>query len=306
MLTHNIALVSNVKAIKPAELMRVSAALQKQATRDLGPIWGISATVDSFANLKDVPVGYWPIIVMADVKNAAGVHEDNNGQPFALVEYGDSWTLTASHECLEMLVDPFGKELRAGPTIASATQSLTQGKLTKKKSIGQGRVQYLVEVCDPSESEKYAYTSNDVLVSDFYTPSYFDPTAASGVRYSFTGALTAPRQVLPGGYLSWYVPETGHWWQAEYYSAPNASAPQINDLGKLTGSNNLRTLVNSQTPGWRDLSTLPSNNSAMLMAQKVRTRCASATDARAYRLDAQIEGLVATARRSSAKSRRLR
>ena len=306
MLTHHVALVSNVRSIKPRELMRVSAALQKQATRDLGPIWGISATVDSFARLKDVPVGYWPIIVMADVQGAAGVHEDNNGQPFALVEYGDSWTLTASHECLEMLVDPFGKELRAGPTIASAAQASVQKKSTSKKSPRQGRVQYLVEVCDPSESEQYAYTSNDVLVSDFYTPAYFDPRASAGVRYSFTGALTAPRQVLPGGYLSWYVPETGHWWQAEYYSAPNAPGPRIKDLGKLTGSNNLRALVNSQTPGWRDLSTLPSNNAAMLMTQRVRTRCASATDARAYRLDAQIEELVAMARRSSGKTRRLR
>ena len=306
MLTHHVALVSNIKSIKPRELMRVSAALQKQATRDLGPLWGISATVDSFGKLQDVPVGYWPIIIMADVQGAAGVHEDNNGQPFALVEYGDSWTLTASHECLEMLVDPFGRELRAGPSIAPAVQPAPHRSLAVKKTAGQGRVQYLVEVCDPSESEKYAYTSNDVLVSDFYTPAYFDPRAAAGVRYSFTGALTAPRQVLPGGYLSWYVPETGHWWQAEYYSAPNAPGPRIKDLGKLTGRSNLRSLVNSVTSGWRDLSTLPADNSAVVMAQKTRARCASATDARASRLDAQIDGLVTMARRSKAKTVRVR
>ena len=44
---------------------------------------------------------------------------------------------------------------------------------------------------------------NGVLVSDFYTPHYFDPMKAPGVRYSFTGKITGPRVVLRGGYLSW-------------------------------------------------------------------------------------------------------
>ena len=43
-------------------------------------------------------------------------------------------------------------------------------------------------------------------MSDFYTPRFFDPLVAPGVRYSFTGALTEPRQVLRGGYLSWARP----------------------------------------------------------------------------------------------------
>ena len=38
---------------KLPDLMRVSAALQKQASRDLAPIWEISATVDAFASLED-------------------------------------------------------------------------------------------------------------------------------------------------------------------------------------------------------------------------------------------------------------
>jgi len=38
MLTHQIALVSKTRHIKTSDLSKVAAALQKQATRDLGPI----------------------------------------------------------------------------------------------------------------------------------------------------------------------------------------------------------------------------------------------------------------------------
>ena len=75
---------------------------------------GIQATVDAFATLEDVPSDYWPIIVMSEVEDAAGYHDDENGQPFALVEFGQDWSLTASHEALEMLVDPHGTRLQAG------------------------------------------------------------------------------------------------------------------------------------------------------------------------------------------------
>ena len=42
---------------------------------------------------------------------AAGVHMDKDNQPFALIASGntlDEWSLTASHEMCEMLVDPSG------------------------------------------------------------------------------------------------------------------------------------------------------------------------------------------------------
>jgi hypothetical protein len=52
-------------------------------------------------------------------------------------------------------------------------------------------------------------------MSDFYTPAYFDPVAAAGVRYSFQGSIKAPRQVLKNGYLSWRIPSTGEWWMLQ-------------------------------------------------------------------------------------------
>src|SRR4051794_5355303 len=107
MLPVNLALVSEVKGHDQGDVARVAAALQRQATRDFGPIWDVKASVNAFPTLKDAPVGYWPMIVKQDINTpgAAGVHEDKNGQPFALIAMSDSWSLTASHEMLEMLGD---------------------------------------------------------------------------------------------------------------------------------------------------------------------------------------------------------
>ena len=116
MLTINLALVSLVRGHNPSDVARVAAALQRQAVRDFGPQWNVTAAVDAFPRLEDVPVGYWPMIVERDIHTpgAAGVHEDRNGQPFALIAMSDSWSLTASHEMLEMLGDPFGRRVIPG------------------------------------------------------------------------------------------------------------------------------------------------------------------------------------------------
>lgn len=232
MLIRQLALVTETKKVAFSAISRVGAALQKQATRDLAPIWQVKATVDSFSKLDDVPVGYWPIIITEDdLGDAAGIHEDKQGQPFALVKFDNGWSLTASHECLEMLVDPFGNRLMPGQSPMK----------------GQGRVEFLVEVCDPSEDTPFAYRVNGIVLSDFYTPNYFDPVAATGVRYSFTGAIKAPRQVLKNGYLSWHDPVSDHWYQETFFSG---SKPRFRDIGKLTAqaSENLRAMLYTRTP----------------------------------------------------------
>ncbi len=271
MVPHQLALVSEVRSVKHDEVMKVAAALQKQASRDLAPIWNVSATVSAFARLEDVPLGYWPIIVMKDVEDAAGYHEDEDGQPFAVVEAGESWSLTASHECLEMLVDPFGRKLIAGPS----------------PKAGQDRVQFLVEVCDPSEDEQYAYRVNDVLVSDFYTPNYFDPVAATGTRYSFTGAIKKPRQVLKGGYLSWRVPKTQEWWQLSYFG----KRAEYENLGKIPGNGSLRAALDRHQPRLRRLSVLKASNPVMAATAKVAAQTETETSAWANSLRRQIAAM---------------
>ena len=85
MLLH-IALVSITKEVTLADLAPVSAAIQKQISRDFGPMWNVEATVDAFDKLEDVPVGYWHVLLQDELANgAAGLHKrDDNKQPFAL------------------------------------------------------------------------------------------------------------------------------------------------------------------------------------------------------------------------------
>jgi hypothetical protein len=228
----HIALVSETPQLSFAALAPVSAALQKQVLRDLAQFWGIRATVNAFAKLEDVPTDYWPMIVQDDLSEfpgAAGIHLDDNGHPFALISFSNGWSLTASHECLEMLCDPVGNTVRSGPS--------------PKK--GQGRVDFLVEVCDPSEDRQFGYTINGIVVSDFYTPQYFEPVSIAGQRYSFTGAIKAPREVLKGGYLSWFDPVSKHWFQKVWFG----TKPAIRDLGPLTqAQGSIRTQIYRLTP----------------------------------------------------------
>jgi hypothetical protein len=200
MLLH-IALVSLTKEVSLAQLAPVSAAIQKQVSRDFGPLWNVDATVDAFDKLEDVPIGYWHVLLQEELPNgAAGLHKrDDNKQPFALVALTNNWPVFMSHEVLEMLVDPLGTLTRAGNSVKS----------------GQGRVEYLIEVCDPCQTSKFAYSVNSVLVSDFYTPHYFDPVKSNGVRYSFSGQVRGPREVLDGGYLSWFYSQTRHLFQLQ-------------------------------------------------------------------------------------------
>jgi hypothetical protein len=55
MLLH-IALVSITKEVTLAHLAPVSAAIQKQISRDFGPMWNVEATVDAFDNWRMSPL----------------------------------------------------------------------------------------------------------------------------------------------------------------------------------------------------------------------------------------------------------
>jgi hypothetical protein len=210
-------------------LSKVAAALQKQVTRDFGPVWDITATVDAFESLDDVPLGYWPILVGDENQGGGGVHLTKDNQPFALVDFTPDWTVTASHECLEMLADPSGNRLVAGDSPNPSRP---------------GRVAFLVEVCDPCEVPSLGYTVNGVRVSDFYTPRFFDPPqpGVAGSRgYDFMGHIHAPRQVLRGGYLSWREAD-GNWSQELFFKRE----PEFVDLGKFDNSfGSLRAWIDS-------------------------------------------------------------
>jgi hypothetical protein len=275
-LIKHLALVSESETVPLADTMIVAAALQKQASRDLAPIWGISATVDAFARLEDVPLDYWPLIVRDDIGyNALGIHLDSNGQPFSLISSSadrDGWSPTASHETLEMLVDPFGDRLVAGDSMKP----------------GQGRVNYLVEVCDPSEGAAFAYTVNGVLVSDFYTPNFFDPLTAQGVRYSYSGAIKAPRTILRGGYISFVDLETQIWWQQIWFSGDR---PEFRSLGRLDQNRGIRSQIDRIT-AQDTAEAVATGREASMVAGMPLTSSAGPAEGRAKTLREQIEVLV--------------
>jgi hypothetical protein len=227
----NVALVDETGRIPAADLSRVAAALSKQVANDFAPVWGIKATVSAFPNLASVPSGHRPIIVQdrLDEPGALGYHTDKNGQPYALVMFTHSYSLTCSHELLEMLADPLGNNLLTSRPVARHEHN----------------VQYLVEVCDPCEDANFAYTIDGVLVSDFYTPAYFQAHRAPGTKYDFTGHIEHPRQVLRGGYLSWLNLDNNHIEQEVYFGIQ----PEVRDLGDASqrGGMSLREFVDSRT-----------------------------------------------------------
>ncbi|HEY1271488.1 MAG TPA: hypothetical protein VGF08_05865 [Terriglobales bacterium] len=232
-LTANVALVSDTTVVDFSQITAVAAALQKQVTRDFGPLWTVEATVSAFDKLESVPVDYWPVIVRDDINEpgAAGFHTDDNGQPFSLVQADDGWALTSSHEVLEMLADPFGNRTIAGSPPPDSPEPVASLQ----------RVVYLVEVCDPCEAEPFAYTSNGVTVSDFITPHYYDPNGTMGARYSFRGNVEAPHTVLEGGYVSFGNPVDNNWYQIIVVNGQT----RVRDLGVInvaTGKS-LRELV---------------------------------------------------------------
>lgn len=234
MLSRYIALVSETQQIHTAELAAVAAAMQKQVTRDFGPIWGVEASVAAYGRLEDVPLDYWPVIIRDDLDRpeAAGYHEDELGQPCALVRLTDDWSVTASHEMLEMLVDPWGRHLVA----------------SQSPQDPHTRVRFLVEVCDPCSNESYKV--NDIGVSDFYTPQFFDPVAIHSVRYSFTGAITAPREVLKGGYLTWHDLAARKWWHRSWFDGHKAADAEVPIPAIVKG--NIRATIDRHLSAARD------------------------------------------------------
>ena len=286
-LTAHVALVSDSPSVTLSEVAPVAAALQKQATRDFSHIWGVNATVSAFDKLESIPVDYWPVVLRDDINEpgAAGFHTDDNGQPFSLVQIDSTWPLTASHEILEMLADPFGSRTIAGaPPPQLAQVSGPVPSLT--------RVVYLVEVCDPCESDQFAYSVNGITLSDFITPHYYDPTDAPSVRYSFRGHIHKPHVVLEGGYVSFGNPVDNHWYQIIVQNGQ----PQFRDLGVLQSSNgkSLRELVDSQVreirknEGYR---TKPRALAARAGAAAGVTPFADTSAARAKSLREYVKGL---------------
>jgi hypothetical protein len=199
-----VVVVNQSKVLLDTDVARALAAVQRQVTYHFGPVWNVGATLWPWSKDTPIPDEAWAIIVAdtSDEAGALGYHEvgTHSGQPIGFVfaaddmKYGYSWTVTLSHELLEMLGDP-----RAN--LAAQIDNDTW-------------VAY--EAADPVEADNLGYDVDGILVSDFPTPEWFDPTADG--PFDYRGHCTAPLQILPGGYIGKWTAKTG--WTQEANGEP--------------------------------------------------------------------------------------
>ena len=91
------------------------------------------------------------------------------------------------------------------------------------------------EACDPCEADSCT-PMRDPRVSQcriLLRPHFYDPVTTPGTRYSFTGAIKAPRQILPGGYISWVNQATGEVTQQLLWVGPESAADHSNPRSPL-------------------------------------------------------------------------
>lgn len=231
-----IGLVDLTGQIEQTLVQAASIAINLQVTRDLPQFWPTSATVVCLPSPNAVPAGIWPVQLVTTLPDGeGGYHTDEHKQPYAQVVASpndNTWTIDASHEILEMLVDPWGNRMQASVAI-----EIDNGKVQD----GTGQFNYLVEACDPCEDNQYAYTVNGIAVSDFITPRFYDPLVTSGTRYSFTGAIQAPRQILPGGYISFVDLQENTWQQIQWLDP--SQPPTIQELPSPATDKSLREWI---------------------------------------------------------------
>ncbi len=198
-----VAVVNKSTIVTDAQAQAIADALHVQGNEHVAPTWGLGAQTVIFAADGKVPDGYGEMVIVDDPTdpNALGYHlEGPNGEPVSFVSArlalstggdvlrkgkGVSVSSVASHEYVEMIVNPNINRWVDGPTIA-------QGSC------------FAMEPCDPCQGDSYDVTTPAgavVDVSDFVTPNYFDSACPASVAKDWLGKLAAPFSVGVGGYF---------------------------------------------------------------------------------------------------------
>jgi hypothetical protein len=189
-----IAITNASTCLQDQQVEAVIPTLQQQVSLDFKAYWDLDCGLTFLAKDSKLPGGWWQIVLTdnPDQAGALGYHEmTSQGTPLGKVfakldlESGSSWTVTLSHELLEMLADPW---------INWCAQGL-DGKL------------YALEVCDAVEADNLGYRVEGVLVSDFITPAWFEPTEAD--RVDFKKRISKQLALAPGGYIGVFDPVSG-------------------------------------------------------------------------------------------------
>ena len=228
--------IANVsKTIPTADFQAAVRAIARQVKEDFAPEWDITATLSGVTtNLKDgklAPVEgrRSAIIYVGDstedpttgVTGALGYHADNHRNvPYGFIyldickEAGENWTITLSHEVLELLGDPTAATTISGPAPHGHTHS--------------GAVYYDLEVCDPTQGDSYVI--DNVHVSNFVGKAYFKLAGGTG-KTNFLDLDLKPFGVRPMGYFQFEDNTGGH--QVEGQDVARALALKKTRMAKV-------------------------------------------------------------------------
>ncbi len=178
-----IAIINRTTNVSDTTLKNVMNAVAQQVHNEYKAKWAKDATFVFVGKSQSTSSSYWNVYIdqtkgdyHTTTSGAVG-----SGTPVAYCHVKgvstDYWTNTISHEVMEMRTDPL------------IDQVVTMPNGTKIN----------VEVCDACETNDQGYRINNVLMSDFVYPSWF--TSTGSAPYDYRGLISAPFQILSGGYL---------------------------------------------------------------------------------------------------------
>jgi hypothetical protein len=200
-----VSIINESTVLSDEQIQSIVPALQTQVSQHFAPPWGVDADLTFVGKGQAPQSGEWWLAILddSDQAGALGYHETTSeglpcGKVFARTDLDNhlSWSVTISHELLEMLADP---DINLTTFIQDTAKT---GKL------------YSYEVCDPVEDDQFSYLIDGVQVSDFVLPCYFEPqTSAGSGMYDYGGHLASPvPALLTGGYLSQFDIAQGQGW----------------------------------------------------------------------------------------------
>ena len=186
-----LAVINESSVATDASLPSMLPAILYQWNSDLMPVWPIeSATISFFASGQAPPAGTWWVVFLDDSDQASALayHDlTNEGLPISkvfvktLLADKASLSVGATHEICEMAVDPWLNAAYQDPT----------GTF------------WAGEICDPVEDDRYGYTIDGTLVTDFVTPGWF-AHAHAPATIDFKHHASNAFEVLSGGYAQKY------------------------------------------------------------------------------------------------------
>ena len=200
----NIDVINVSSVLTDKQILPVIAALERQVQQDFAPIWGVSANLNYIPKGKKPSANNWWLLICddSDQAGALGYHDlGPNGLPIGKIfagsdiKMGHAWSVTASHELLEMLADP-------GINLTVLVQSSATA-----------RTLFAYEVCDACEDEKFAYKIDGILVSDFVYPAWFQSHSPAKTQFDFCKKIKKPFELLDGGYIGAFKIGDGSGWQ---------------------------------------------------------------------------------------------